>query len=361
MTRNTTRVGRRRRVLNEEVLSAGNNAARTAESTFEPGDTPRYGAGANIENHPQVTSFVPRRFRTLCLIAFCGLAAGTLAVLAAHYAEPLSKLTQVITPEEITEVFATRLVAWTSAAMLLLTAAYTRLIFSLRRHRVDDYRGRYRVWRTAGWAAIFLSINAVLSAHVLVARYLGSLVDWQMLPASAGWWLVPAALLGGWLLIKLIVDAAECRTALTTYLLAITCLTVAGVHSAGWSPAWAAHFPGLLSQSLPLAGYTLLLVGSLLFARYVILDVQGLVEHRVTAAASAPSAAVAKGIEVETEVESKPIAQQETLSSVDDASVDDAWVDGSEPELDEDKQGTPRLSKSDRKRLRKQKQRNRAA
>ncbi len=364
MARNTARVGRRRRVLNEEVLSASNIATRTGSiaSTLEPGDTPRYGAGANIENHPQVTSFVPRRFRTLSLIAIGGLAAGTVAELAAHYADSLSELTQVVTPSEITEVFATRLVAWTSAALLLLTFCYTRLIFSLRRHRVDDYRGRYRVWRTAGWAAILLSVNAVLGAHELVARCLGNLVDWQLLPSHAGWWLAPAALLGGWLLIKLVIDAAECRSALTVYLLAVACLTVAGVHSAGWSPQWAADWPGLLSRSLPLAGHTMLLVGSLLFARYVILDVQGLIEHR--AAVELPALADSKketpsSDDTEQVTERVVTEKQKIKPAI--QSESSAWVDGSEPELDDDQQGARRLSKADRKRLRKQKQRNRAA
>ena len=358
MARNTTRVGRRRRVLNEEVLSASNGNALANSNVLEPGDTPRYGAGANIENHPQVTSFVPRRFRTLCLIALGGLAAGTVAELAAHYAKPIGEITQVVSTAEITEVFSTRLVAWTSAALLLFTAAYTRLIFSLRRHRVDDYRGRYRVWRTAGWAAVLLSINAVLGAHELAARYLGNLADWQLLSTNAGWWLAPAAFVGGWLLIKLIVDVSECRSAMATYLLAMTCLTLAGIHSAGWSPAWAAEWPTLLSQSLPLAGYTMLLVGSLLFARYVILDVQGLIEHRVVTATPAtsnsqPAEPTSHFVEEEVleETQFEPAVAAETS----------AWVDGSEPELEDDHEGTRRLSKADRKRLRKQKQGNRAA
>ena len=360
MARNTARVGRRRRVLNEEVLSTSKNAARAAarENALEPGDTPRYGAGANIENHPQVTSFVPRRFRTLSLIALGGFAASTVAELAAHYAKPLSELAQVISPQEITEIFSTRLVAWTSAALLLLTVGYTRLIFSLRRHRVDDYRGRYRVWRTAGWTAMLLSINAVLGTHGLVARYFGNLADWQLLSTNAGWWLAPAAFVGGWLLMKLIADVSECRSAMVAYLLAMACLIVAGVHSAGWSPAWAAAWPTLLSQSLPLAGYTMLLVGSLLFARYVILDVQGLIEHRVVAETAAPVATQPQESTSEAAEEETYDYQEETPAVIAESS---AWVDGTEPELEEDHEGSRRLSKADRKRLRKQKQRNRAA
>jgi len=357
MARNTTRVGRRRRVLNEEVLSASNTTARTASalSLQEPGDTPRYGAGANIENHPQVTSFVPRRFGTRCFIALIGLGVCAVAELIAYYAEPLSELTQVVSPAEMTEVFANRLVAWTSAAILLLIAGYTRLIFSLRRHRVDDYRGAYRVWRTAGWAAFLLSLNAVVGGHALVARILGNLVDWQLLPASAGWWLIPATLLGGWLLLKLLFDASECRGALACCLLAITCLTVSGVHVAGWSPAWTADWPDTLSRSLPLAAYTLLLVSAMLFARYIILDVQGLIEHQAVVVKPA----------ISMDEKEEPILDEAEVAAETQQPVvameDSVWVDGSQPELDDNSEGTGRLSKADRKRLRKQKQRNRAA
>lgn len=357
MSHNTNRVGRRRRVLNEEVLSASNIATRSANAALdmEPGDTPRYGAGANIENHPQVTSFVPRRLRTLVCIGFLGIGVCVAGELTAHYAVWLSETTQVLTTSEIIDVFANRFVAWTSATVLLFLAGYARLVYSLRRHRVDDYRGLYRVWRTASWAAILLSLNAVLGGHALLARCLGHWAEWQMLPASAGWWLVPSALFGGWLLARLIVDASECRTALAMYLLAFACLTVAGVHSAGWSPAWAADWPGVLGRSLPLLGYTFLLVATLSFARYVVLDVQGLIERT----ASNPTTHVGKPNPKQDAHIELAADTVETSSDVqcDEAEQDIAWVDGSTPEPNYDEEFDRPLSKAERKRLRKQKQR----
>ena len=348
MARNTARVGRRRRVLNEEVLSASNIATRsgTASRDLEPGDTPRYGAGANIENHPQVTSFVPRRFRTLSMIALFGLGTAAIAEVIAFYGRPLSELLQGVSLEELTDVFCNRLIAWTSATLLLLTAAYAQLVYLLRRHRVDDYRGRYRVWRASSWAAIALSLNCVLGVHTLVARVLGNVVDFQMLPANAGWWLIPAALFGGGLLIKLVLDVSECRGALVGYLLSIACLAIAGIHSAGWSPLWASGFPDMLSRALPLAGYTFALVGTLLFARYVILDVQGLIEH------ATPTIALHKAYEADEEVQDETDA---THTTDDEQSDTSAWIDGSEPEWVDDEDRP--LSKAERKRLRKQKSR----
>jgi len=350
MARNNTREGRRRRVLNEEVLSANSSTrAQQAVRDLEPGDTPRYGAGANIENHPQVTAFVPRRFRTLSKIALIGVGTAATAELATHFAQPLSEFFGGISSAEITTAFGDRLVAWTSAAVLLLTVAYTRLVFSLRRHRVDDVRGRYRLWRTAGWLATIASLNAVVGGHTLVARVMGNWVDYQVLPAHAGWWLFPAALVGGAMLLRLAVDAAECRGALISFALALGCLAVAGIGAAGWSPAWASGFPGLLGRALPLVGYTFALVGTLLFARYVILDVQGLIEHETPTLAMNRSTAEPASTSAEETV-------VEAVEEVADDPETSAWIDGSEPEWidDEDERS---LSKAQRKRLRKQKQR----
>jgi len=338
------RIGRRRRVFNEEALAAGNLNEDGAAPI--PGDTPRYGAGANIENHPQVTDLVPRRYRTIALVTMLAIGLGVLAEVAAQNAQQWSELASVVSAAEITDALANRTVAWASAAMLLLTAGYTRLIFSLRRHRVDDYRGRYRVWRTAGWAAVGLGFVTITGVHTIAGRVLGQITGLSLLPNSPGWWLVPAMLLGGWLLVKLAFDVSECRAALTAYVLAIGCFTLAAASSAGFAPEWLAAWPDTPGRLLPLYGNTLLFAGSLLFARYVALDVQGLIEH--SEANELPRVAESTTVEYQPKAE-MPV---ETIS----AASENAWIDGSEPEAE-----MGNLSKAERKRLRKQKNRKRAA
>ncbi len=362
MPNNNTRNGRRRRVLNEEVLSAsalGISARSREEDSISPGDTPRYGVGANIENHPQITDYVPRRFRMIFLGLFVALGLGAFGELVALKAGTLSEVLPVISAEQLTAKVSAGLIAWTSAVALLVAACYARLVYSLRRHRVDDNRGRYRVWRWSAALAVLLSLNAVLDAHTFIAQGLGFATGWSILANHALWWLVPVSLLGGWLMMKLIIEVSECRAALCTYLLAATSLVVAALANV-WSPAWAASYQDSLLRISPLLGDILLMVGTLLFARYVVLDVQGLIEHAEPSASPSPSLSVASTKDVETP-QINQTEMREVAEAMPAAKQESAWVDGSEPEHEDDYSDGRRLSKAERKRLRKQKNRNRAA
>lgn len=362
MPHNNARKGRRRRVLNEEVLSAsalGIAARGGAEETVLPGDTPRYGAGANIENHPQVTDYVPRRFRVILLGLFVALVLGTCAELVALQAGPLSEALPVFTSAKLTSKISGGLLSWTSTVALLVAACYARLIFSLRRHRVDDNRGRYRVWRLAAALAVVLSLNVMLDAHTFVAQALSYATGWSILSNHALWWLVPASLLGGWVITRLIFEASESRAALATYLLATVCFVIAALASV-WSPAWAASYQDSLLRTTPLLGNVLLMVGTLLFARYVVLDVQGLIEHAEPSPSTDSNLSAASANAEDSRQSSRP-ADEEFADSTPAAKQESDWVDGSEPELDDDFSESRRLSKAERKRLRKQKNRNRAA
>jgi hypothetical protein len=338
MARSNGRWGRLRRVLNEDLsCSTATYAGASADRT--PGDTPRYGAGANIENHPQVTDYIPRRFSITALLLGAGTALGVLAELVAHNADALG--TRIgVSPAELTLSMSDRLVSWTIAVTLLVAAAYARVIFLLKRHRLDDLRGRYRVWRQAVVLSVVISASVVTSSHNLLARALGHLTDIRPMSSDDFWWLLPAAIVGGWVMIRLIRDAAECRLALTAFVLAAVTFIGAAACATGWSPLASQLGTESLARVLPLAGCLLSLAGTILTARYVVLDVQGLIEHPVVEAKASVARAVA--------------AQSEGLDE--EATT---WTDGTEP--DDDYDDDRPLSKAERKRLRKQHGRYRAA
>src|SRR5262252_8477665 len=68
------RSDRRRRVLKEEVLSASARAKSRSNDRDDAGeDAPRYSEAAGVENHPQVTDFVPRRYSTIAMLGLFGV------------------------------------------------------------------------------------------------------------------------------------------------------------------------------------------------------------------------------------------------------------------------------------------------
>jgi hypothetical protein len=246
-------------------------------------------------------------------------------------------------------------ITWASAIALMTAALLAKLIYSLRRHRVDDYEGRYRVWRRLGWVALVASIDSVMQAHAVIAKCLASLTGWSLTATASEWWLAPVAIVGGWIFIRLAMEIAECRTSLAMILLAATCYGVAAAGSLGWSPAVIGPWAGAITSALPLVGHTVALVGLMVFARYVVLDVQGLIEH--SAKPAAPKKA--KKRSTEDEATGKPATLKATFdlkaTDRDESDADESWDEGE----DLDEAGHVRkLTKADRKRLRKQ---NRAA
>jgi hypothetical protein len=222
--------------------------------------------------------------------------------------------------------------------------------------------------------------------HGLIAAIAAHHAGWTALPNDAVWWLIigglPLASIGfrTWL------DARESRLAATT--LAVAFLSYAA-GLASFLAAWPVADPQgatIVTAGATLLGHWLLFVGAVSYARYVVLDAQGLVSARrgrqskasvkKREATDVPPRITAgsRPIDAGTVTPSSGAAAPRPLNSfrqsltasppVERTSAQ--WVDGSEPVDDdyENDDAGPRdrkLSKAERKRLRKLKARDRAA
>jgi hypothetical protein len=376
------RNGRRRRVLNEEVLSASSSHAvlRAFADDELPRDAPRYSDAAGVEHHPQVTDFVPRRYRSIGLLALAGVAtAAGLAVL--HYFAPAVAVGLGVTDVSQFQITAAgSLAGWVAAVTLLVAAATCTMIYSLRRHRIDDIRGRYRIWLAAAAACLVLSANSVASAHDVLAQSLARFTGWSALRGDAVWWIVAGAVPLVWILVRALVDAFECRLAASLMVVAAFCYSLSAGSHFGFVPEINPDVESLSTGTALLAGHWLLLIAVISYARFVILDAQGLISirqssrqqrtssaaksvtsrpHREQAATSTPTILSAAGYS----------RRNQSATASANPSGSSQWVDGSRPEReaydddrDEESAGDERkLAKSERKRLRKLKTQNRAA
>ena len=368
------RNGRRRRVLNEEVLTAsGSRASLRAAAEESPGHQPlRYSEAAGVENHPQITDFVPRRYRTIALLAVTGVAS-TAALAALHYAAPSWAAAINVAGMPPFDLASTgSLAAWVAAVVLLLASALCLLVYSIRRHRIDDYRGRYRIWLAASAACLILSATSVAGLHHVLAYTLSHVTGWTALRAGAVWWLAVAGLPLAWVALRTLRDVMECRLAASLWIAAIGCYAAAGASYLGFVPAVPPRIDTMLNAVLALVGHWLLLVAVVSYARFVVLDAQGLVSIRTRSNQAAKAKARTKPkreaatIPISTSVSQKNASQ---AAPVESPTTTKGWIDGSRPERehydddsdDDSGDGPRKLSKADRKRLRKLKAQNRAA
>jgi hypothetical protein len=354
MASSMARDGRRRRVLNDELRTASGTSLSAKATTADP-NAPRYGEQAGVEHHPQVTDFVPRRKRALLLMLTATLGAAAAAQALVQWAPEVAAAVPGMTAEA-SEHLAGGMTAWISAMALLACAGLARVVYSLRRHRVDDYRGRYRAWRWVGWTALAASFAAVAGVHTMLAGMAQAATGWSITAGGAEWWLAPVALAGGWVFVRMVLDMSESRAALAPTMAGAACYSLAAAGALGWSPTMLGESAGVLVNSLPLAGHALVLAGLMSFGRYVVLDVQGLIDHAPRRAAKPrkEKKSAAAPADASSDGDQAPAATLPMRTIA--AARQDDWNDGEDQ--DEEDAGERRLSKAERKRLRKQ---NRAA
>jgi hypothetical protein len=366
---------RRRRVLKEEVRSA--SGSRATFRADVPDDAPRYSDAAGVENHPQVTDFVPRRYSTIALLGLFGVA-GTSITGAVHYfALPIVASHGMNSSAAFDLTARGNLTAWLAAVVLFMASGFCVLTYSIRRHRIDDYRGRYRVWLAAALACLALSANSVTGLHGVLSEVLTYATGWSALREGAAWWMALAGLPLGWVFARVLLDIRECRIAAALLAGAAACYGISAVSFLGYGPTVDAQLQPIITASPLLLAHWLLFTAIVANARFVVLDAQGLITVRRTSKAKRSERSAAKQVANKlaqsstTSGSTNPNVNisRETVQTVKTPADSSHWVDGSRferehydaDEDDESSDGERKLSKSDRKKLRKIKTQGRAA
>jgi hypothetical protein len=238
---------------------------------------------------------------------------------------------------------AANLQLWLADLSLLLAAAVAAVVRLMRRHRQDDYNGRYRAW---GWLAT-LFVAASCAGFVplggLVGAALADATGITLGPGGIGWWIVVSATVLGGVSLWAVIPLHE-RAATATWLaMALGMWATAGVAEWGWAGHEAAGIAGRSAWAL---GSALMAVAMLVAARSVIREVRGQCGRAAQSEAGRGRTAVAApaadtGAE-ETAGDRDLEAGHDPATSGDET----VYVDGSEHD-------NRHLSKAERKRLRK--------
>jgi hypothetical protein len=235
---------------------------------------------------------------------------------------------------------------------LVIAAAVAGSVKHMRRHRRDDYQGRFRAW---GWLSLVLLVAACAGAvplGPLVAAVASEATGIVAGPQGIGWWLglevVAVAIAVPWAVLPLRQRAG------TAVWLTLGLVAWAAAGAMPWAGAWVGgdERGAIIAQAAWAGGAALILVAMLTAARAVIREVRGEVaaapaKPRRAVAAKANSAKPATAAVVAAEVEQDDDEAEESAawaSSDDEGQTE--YVDGSEHEH-------RHLSKAERKRLRK--------
>jgi hypothetical protein len=266
---------RRRRVLMDDS-TATDAPAPTRSARERKGAKPRnYSDAALAAQQPPLTSLIPSRLWTLSVLLLSALT--VVALLNLLHAE-LPRLARWFGPGQIDPFhFAVRgnLAAWFSALLLGWGAAMSAHIYNLRRHRVDDYKGRYRIWIWTTLLLIGASIDAATGLHDAIGGALVKLAgEGAAFSVSAGWLMVASAVIST-VALRMAIEMRHSFGALFSLALALACYAAAAATRVGLMPlegelAWHA----LVTATL--LGHVFLWFTALAYAAHVYLDAQGL-------------------------------------------------------------------------------------
>jgi hypothetical protein len=268
---------RRRRVVAEDHGADASTSTKTAAPPRARKAEP-YTPGARLENQRRVSDLVPKGYLSIGLFFLIGLVA-IAGLAAAHLYLPEIAAWAKEGSAALELGSRGSLASWLSSLLLGLAGMASLLIYSIRRHKLDDYRGHYRWWFVAGLAWLVMSVDATAGIHDLFSVAMTRLTGHAAPAGGQVWWI------GGWGLllavtaVRLLLDMRQCRSGLLMIVLALVLWSAAlGVQLNGQ------QFTGipirLVSETLKLSGHLLLLLGVTLYARHVILHAQGLLPAR---------------------------------------------------------------------------------
>ncbi len=285
--RSGQRDGRRRRLLAEEPYSApaqatSRNAAgpvTTRHAELPPRKSENYGDAAFMDESLRLIDLIPRRLSSFGLL----LLAGLIVVVALEVAYAwMPRLAPMTTDGRVAALDLDAeggLAVWFSSAVLALAALVAVLVFTVRRHKTDDYQGHYRVWLWAAMCWLLMSIDEASSLHEGFKQMMTLATGTPLHGDGSLWWVIPYFFLLGAVGSRLLLDMRCCKLSSGALVATAGCYALAvGVQllSQGNGGARAV----MLEEGAEMVGNLTLLLAMGLHARYVVLDAEGRLPRR---------------------------------------------------------------------------------
>ena len=192
-------------VLGVPALTRRNRARRGGYL----GKSPNYGDAAFLEVQARLTDLVPMHPLALLIVFAVGL--GFIAGLEGAYLWMLRPGTTMGRIAALDLTVRGSLGTWFASACLALASLVALVVYSVRRYKLDDYHGHYRVWLWAAACWLLLSVDATANVHEAFGELMSWITGTRLFGESSIWWLVVGGFLVGGVVTRLLVDMRHCR------------------------------------------------------------------------------------------------------------------------------------------------------
>ncbi len=270
---------RRRRLLTDETAA---DAATEEVRSLGKGDAPTvaYSSGALHVNRARITDLCPQRPWVLAVSFLAGLliVAGLEALY--YWMPALSAQTTDGRIEAFDLDGEGSLAVWFSSMTLAAAAMVSLLVYSIRRHKADDYHGGYRIWVWAAMCWLVMSIDECGSLHEAFKEMMSHLTGTRIAGDGSLWWAGAYLLILGTVGARLLLDMRGCRSSIAAFFATAVAYGVAVAAQLGWVLPESGARGVMLEEGAEMVGNLFLTLAMAIHLRYVCLDADGKVIAR---------------------------------------------------------------------------------
>jgi len=247
------------------------------EDSYTAKRDPGYSQAVRRACQQRLVQLIPVR-RSSLMLTIAGFWTGWALLLFAHYyvhvrpaliggLPPITALVHLRSTHGIAH--------WLGGQLWMLTALASLMIFQLRKHKLDDYRARYRVWGFLAVAALFSSLDASSSGLYLLGK---SIDGWALREVGySGWSVVLAsyAALVGVLGLRLCSEIKSAPMSLTFWLCGLVSWAASALLGTGlMKTPWSATTTDMVVGGTWLGGILAVFLAAGIYLRHTYIQAQ---------------------------------------------------------------------------------------
>jgi hypothetical protein len=172
--------------------------------------------------------------------------------------------------------------SWFSSLILLAASVAALAVYTIRRHKTDDYHGRYRIWLWAALCWFLAATDVAANLHESLKLIMIHLTKTNIGGNGSLWWILPYGLVFGAVGSRLVLDMRQCKLSTTIFLMAAAGYLATAYLELGIAMIGDQAQAIMIKAGVAMFSHLMLLLSMMLSARYVILDAEGLISHSVT-------------------------------------------------------------------------------